>query len=47
MTKYPLKPSYYAKTAIWGGNTLKNEWARTVILTSLPKVGSLPCAKTP
>ncbi len=23
---YPLKLRYHAKTAIWGGSTLKNEW---------------------
>ena len=28
MTKYPLKLSYYAKTAIWGGNILKEEWGK-------------------
>ena len=28
MKKYPLKLSYIAKTAIWGGNTLKDEWGK-------------------
>ena len=25
---YPLKLKYYAKTALWGGSTLKNEWGK-------------------
>lgn len=25
---YPLKLKYFAKTALWGGNTLKNEWKK-------------------
>ena len=28
MKKYPLKLSYIAKSAIWGGNTLKDEWGK-------------------
>ena len=28
MKKYPLKLSYIAKSAIWGGNTLKKEWGK-------------------
>ena len=26
MEYYPLQLSYYAKTALWGGDTLKNQW---------------------
>ena len=29
MIKYPLKLSHIAKTAIWGGNTLKEEWGKS------------------
>ena len=28
MKKYPLKLSYIAKSAIWGGNTLRREWGK-------------------
>ena len=28
MIKYPMKLNYVAKTAIWGGNTLKDEWGK-------------------
>ncbi len=29
MTRYPLKLTYHAKTALWGGKTLKDEWGKT------------------
>ena len=28
MKKYPLKLSYISKSAIWGGNTLRNSWGK-------------------
>lgn len=49
MKFYPLRLQYYAKTALWGGNTLKNEWnkpcdfdklAETWELTVRPEVSN-------
>ncbi len=38
---YPLKLKYYAKTALWGGNTLKAEWNKPCDLEKLAETWEL------
>ncbi len=41
MNRYPLKLEYYAKTALWGGNTLKNEWNKPCSFDKLAETWEL------
>ena len=38
---YPLKLKYYAKTALWGGNTLKYQWNKTCDFDKLAETWEL------
>ena len=38
---YPLKLKYYAKTALWGGDTLKNCWGKTCNFDKLAETWEL------
>ena len=41
MIMYPLKLKYYAKTALWGGDTLKKRWGKTCEFDKLAETWEL------
>ena len=45
MNKYPLKLKHFAKTAIWGGNTLKNTWGKECTFDKLAETWELTVRK--
>ena len=45
MKKYPLKLNYISKSAIWGGDTLSNQWGKAVVGDNVAETWELTVRK--